>query len=192
MPRPCSFDRDDVVDAALDAFWGSSFAATSTDDLCTATGLSRSSLYNSFGSKADLYQETLRRYAEVKDAERRAYLDGPGTGRERLARLVTDVLNDQQQFADRRACLVVNAAVEVGRDDPVVAGLARDNLQSFRDLLRLLIDAAQRDGSVRDDRSADDYAVLVHATLNGLQVAARVDADPAAHTRAADTLLALL
>lgn len=181
-----------MVDAALDAFWGSSFAATSTDDLCTATGLSRSSLYNSFGSKADLYQETLRRYSEVKDAERRAYLDGPGTGRERLARLVTDVQTDQQQFADRRACLVVNAAVEVGRDDPVVAGLARDNLQAFRDLLRLLIDAAQRDGSVRDDRSADDYAVLVHATLNGLQVAARVDADPAAYTRAADTLLALL
>lgn len=192
MPRPCSFDRTDVVDAALDAFWSSSFAGTSTDDLCTATGLSRSSLYNSFGSKADLYQETLRRYAEIKDAERRAYLDGPGTGREQLARLVSDVLTDQQQFADRRACLVVNAAVEVGRDDAVVAGLLRDHLQAFRDLLRALIDAGQQDGSVRDDRSADDYAVLVHATLNGLQVAARVDADPAAYTRAADTLLALL
>lgn len=192
MPRPCSFDRTDVVDAALGAFWSSSFAATSTDDLCTATGLSRSSLYNSFGSKADLYQETLRRYAEVKDAERRAYLDGPGTGRERLARLVSDVLTDQQQFADRRVCLVVNAAVEVGRDDAVVAGLVRDNLQAFRDLLGSLIEAGQQDGSVRADRSADDYATLVHATLNGLQVAARVDADPAAHTRAADTLLALL
>lgn len=192
MPRPCSFDRDDVVDAALDAFWGSGFAATSTDDLCAATGLSRSSLYNSFGGKADLYRQTLHRYTEVKTAERRCYLDGPGTGRERLARLVTDVLAGQQQFADRRACLVVNAAVEIGRDDPEVADLARDSLQACRNLLRDVIDAGQHDGSVRDDRSADDYAVLVHATLNGLQVAARVDADPAAHSRAADTLLALL
>lgn len=129
---------------------------------------------------------------EAKTAERRCYLGGPGTGRERLARLVTDVLTDQQKFADRRACLVVNAAVEIGRDDPVVAGLARDNLQAFRDLLGEVIDAGQQDGTVRDDRSADDYAVLVQATLNGLQVAARVDADPAAHTRAAETLLALL
>jgi hypothetical protein len=87
---------------------------------------------------------------------------------------------------------VVNAAVELGRSDEVVARLAQANLRAFRDLLTEIIAAGQTDGSLRDDRSADDLAGLVHATLNGLQVAARVGDDDVICTKAVDTLMALL
>jgi AcrR family transcriptional regulator len=191
VPRPRSFDAEQVVDAALEQFWGGSFATTSTDDLCASTGLSRSSLYNAFQGKADLYRQSLLRYAELKDAERRCYAERAGSGRERLTALLTDVLAGQQEFADRRSCLIVNAAVELGRSDETVARLARESLLAFRNLMAELISDGQADGSVRKDRSAGELAVVVHAMLNGLQVAARVG-DPEPAGRAVDTLLALL
>lgn len=192
MARHCDFDRDAAVDSAVDTFWGGSYNATSTEALCETMGVSRSSLYNTFGSKARLYQESLSRYAEQKDAERRTYLEMSGTGRERLRRLLSDVLGQQRAFPDRRCCLIVNAVVEVGSADERVAEMARANLSEFRRLLADLIIAGQCDGSIRADRSAEDCAQLVHATLNGLQVGARVDTDPDAPLRAVDTLLRLL
>ncbi|WP_029137727.1 TetR/AcrR family transcriptional regulator [Nakamurella lactea] len=195
MPRPRNFDPQHAIDAALDQFWGASYATTSTEDLCEQTGLSRSSLYNTFDSKAELYRTSLRRYAELKDAERRCFLDQGGTGRERLTALLTQVLAGQQEFDDRRSCLMVNAAVEIGRSDADVAALARKGLADFRGLLGELIAAGQRDGSLRADRPAAELAVIVHATLNGLQVAGRVAEpgapDPAVDA-AVDTLLGLL
>lgn len=195
MARPRGFERQQVIDAALDRFWGASYATTSTDDLCEHTGLSRSSLYNTFDGKADLYRQSLQRYAQLKDAERGRFLDQPGTGRERLAALLGEVLAQQQAFDDRRSCLIVNAAVELGRSDQQVAALTRNGLADFRDLLTQLIAAGQDDGSLRADRPAADLAVIVHATLNGLQVAGRVtdlDATDAAVDAAVDTLLGLL
>jgi AcrR family transcriptional regulator len=192
MPRPRTFDDDRALQAALDTFWAGGFASTSTEDLCEGTGLSRSSLYNAFQGKAQLYRRSLERYGEIKQAERACYLEREGTGRERLVALLTDTLAQQQSFDDRRTCLVVNAAVELGRSDEVVARLAQANLRAFRDLLTEIIAAGQADGSLRDDRPADDLAGLVHATLNGLQVAARVGDDDVICTKAVDTLMALL
>ncbi|HEY4569169.1 MAG TPA: TetR/AcrR family transcriptional regulator, partial [Kribbella sp.] len=40
-------------------FWTSGYEATSTQDLCAATGLGRSSVYNTFTSKKALFQRTL-------------------------------------------------------------------------------------------------------------------------------------
>lgn len=192
MPRPRSFDHDQVIDAALDSFWGGSFASTSTDDLCAATGLSRGSLYNAFDCKAELYRQSLQRYASIKDEERRRYLERPGSGRERLTALLTDVLAGQQQFEDRRSCLVLNASVELGRTDEVVARLARKSLRAFRNLLAELIAAGQLDSSIRSDRPAVELANVAHATINGLQVSGRAGTDPQVGRAAVSTLLSLL
>ena len=48
---------------AMEAFWANGYDATSLDDLMSETGLSRSSLYNAFGDKLDLFIAALGTYA---------------------------------------------------------------------------------------------------------------------------------
>ena len=55
MARPRSFDHATVVRQARDAFVAGGYRGTSVDDLLTATGLSRASLYQAFGSKRGLF-----------------------------------------------------------------------------------------------------------------------------------------
>ena len=65
MARTPEFDHDQVLDAALQAFWEKGYEATSLNDLLEATGLARQSLYNTFGDKRGLFLASLRRYADV-------------------------------------------------------------------------------------------------------------------------------
>ena len=62
--RPRAFDRDRAVLDAARLFWRRGYSGTSTRDLTAALGLSTSSLYAAFGSKAGLFEEAVRTYAE--------------------------------------------------------------------------------------------------------------------------------
>ncbi|MEM8708554.1 MAG: TetR/AcrR family transcriptional regulator [Actinomycetota bacterium] len=65
--RPPKFDREAVVGAAIGAFFVSGYDATTLPDLEKATGLDRSSLYNSFGGKRGLYEAAISTYLEVAE-----------------------------------------------------------------------------------------------------------------------------
>ena len=60
--RPRAYDRDVVLEKALEVFWMKGFAATSLDDLVEATGVNRPSLYAGFGDKEALYIKAMERY----------------------------------------------------------------------------------------------------------------------------------
>ncbi|MCP4960035.1 MAG: TetR/AcrR family transcriptional regulator, partial [Actinomycetia bacterium] len=62
--RPPKFDHNAVVDAAIGAFFRSGFEATTLADLEHATGVDRSTLYNSFGGKQGLYELATTAYLE--------------------------------------------------------------------------------------------------------------------------------
>ncbi|CAM5616019.1 TetR/AcrR family transcriptional regulator OS=Streptomyces alboniger OX=132473 GN=CP975_28210 PE=4 SV=1 [Streptomyces alboniger] len=65
MARPRTFDEERALDAAMHAFWVKGYEATSTQDLCEATGLGRSSIYNTFSSKHALFRRALARYMDA-------------------------------------------------------------------------------------------------------------------------------
>lgn len=63
MARTASFDVDEVVRAARTLFWQEGFDA-SIPDLEQATGIARSSLYNTFGSKRGLFDAAVQSYLD--------------------------------------------------------------------------------------------------------------------------------
>jgi TetR/AcrR family transcriptional repressor of nem operon len=64
LGRRPAFDRQAVVSAAISAFWAKGFDATTTADLEAATGVDRSTIYNSFGGKTGLYRSATAAYVD--------------------------------------------------------------------------------------------------------------------------------
>ncbi|MEU2916445.1 TetR/AcrR family transcriptional regulator, partial [Streptomyces massasporeus] len=62
MARPRSFDPDHVLHAAERQFRTSGYNGTSVDDISTATGLGRGSLYAAFDGKHGVLMEAMTGY----------------------------------------------------------------------------------------------------------------------------------
>ena len=56
MSRPREFNETEALSGAMNAFWTKGYDGTSIPDLLQATGLSRSSLYETFGGKDALFE----------------------------------------------------------------------------------------------------------------------------------------
>jgi AcrR family transcriptional regulator len=77
MARPKEFERDTALDDAIAIFCEHGFEGTSTDALLGKMGISRQSLYDTFGDKRRLYLEALQRYVEDNVAIQIAALNAP-------------------------------------------------------------------------------------------------------------------
>ncbi|MFJ9786958.1 TetR/AcrR family transcriptional regulator [Amycolatopsis sp. NPDC101161] len=172
MARPREFDETAAVEKAMHAFWEHGYEATSTQDLCEATGLGRSSVYNTFTSKRTLFQRSLAHYTTTQLGKRQALLDGPGTAAERLAAVLDQAIEDDVDER-RRGCLVVNTLAELGLPDDEVGAALRDdtdrNLVMFAECVR----EGVLDGSLRDGLDPADVAEFLLSTTSGLRVMAR-------------------
>lgn len=62
MARPRSISKEDSLERALLLFWERGYDRTSIADLSEAIGVGPSSIYNTFGSKEDLFREAIGRY----------------------------------------------------------------------------------------------------------------------------------
>lgn len=193
MARPRTFDEERVLDAAMRAFWANGYEATSTRDLCDAVGLDRSSVYNAFTSKHELFKRALIRYIDTMTTAQLEILEDRGRpAAERIRALFAKIINDESE--NRRngrgfGCLTVNTTVELaGRDAEITRLLDRDmtrRLESFR----AVIEAGQRDGDIASARDSGALARFVNTVIAGIRVAAQGGADRAALESVAETAL---
>jgi TetR/AcrR family transcriptional repressor of nem operon len=66
VPDVKHFDRAEVLATVERLFWREGVVAIGIRDIVAETGLSRSSLYNAFGSKEELYLAALERYLDQR------------------------------------------------------------------------------------------------------------------------------
>jgi AcrR family transcriptional regulator len=191
MARPREFDESAAVESAMHAFWEHGYEATSTQDLCAATGLGRSSVYNTFTSKKALFERSLAHYTDSQLTARQALLEGPGTAAERLTTLFTTTI-DSEVERDRRGCLVVNTLAELGLPDDGIGDALRNDTERNLAMLRECAREGVLDGSLRPGRDPGDVAQFVLNTVTGLKVMSRRGTSREAMYAVADLALSAL
>ncbi|WP_371402220.1 TetR/AcrR family transcriptional regulator [Kribbella sp. NBC_00662] len=178
MPRPRTFDEDRAIDAAMRVFWTAGYEATSTQDLCEATGLGRSSIYNTFSSKRDLFDRALRRYVDQFTAAQLEVIeDATVPIRERVRRILWTAVEPEPD--DPTGCFVINTIVELGPKDAEILDLLDRDHETKLAALTDAIRTAQASGEVDPEQDATGLATYVFTVLGGLRVAARRGADRA-------------
>jgi TetR/AcrR family transcriptional regulator, transcriptional repressor for nem operon len=171
MPRPKSFAPADAVRAARDHFWRYGYESTTLSDLEAVTTLNRSSLYQAFGTKRQLFDLALENYLAEVAWPRLAPVEEPGAGPPRVAAYFTALaaaLIAAPEIA-RRGCLIVNTITELGTRDAD----ARAFGTAYRNRIRTAFAAAF--ASAMPARAAARRADLTTATLIGILVTARLD-----------------
>jgi len=170
VARPRTFDEKRAVDAAMKVFWSFGYDGTSTQDLCAATGLGRSSIYNTFHSKRDLFDRALLHFMEARTGRQLEVIESDLPIRERVRRILWDAVEPAP--SDPAGCLVVNTLVDLAPHDPeIAAALERDHATRLS-ALTTAIRTAQAAGEIAGE-DASGLAEYVFVVLSGLRVAAR-------------------
>lgn len=173
MARRRTFDEATVVLAARDLFWERGYASTSLAQLQEATGLSRSSLYETYGSKRGLFERALRSYLAEVLVPMLEPLEAPGAGRQELVDhfdALAALIRSAPARMPNRGCLMLTTSVEIDELDDDATQLAKDYCRRVRTALRHALETF--DSIPNPEERAD---VLMAGQL-GLLAVARLDA----------------
>src|SRR5215831_8677527 len=165
MARPREFDVDSALERAMDVFWSKGYEATSLDDLCGATGLSRSSLYATFGNKRELLLQTVDRYVEQRTPRIEAILERYANLHEGIAALAREFIEQIISGAGRRGCFLGNCAAELPRSDRTAMARVRQGLERTEATFRRALAEAQRRGELRPGADVDALARFLTASF---------------------------
>ncbi|MFI7341839.1 TetR/AcrR family transcriptional regulator [Streptomyces sp. NPDC050085] len=199
MARPRTFDEAAVLEAAAAQFRVHGYADTSTEQLCEAADVRRSSLYNAFTSKDELFVRALDHYASTMRARQASILaDTSLSGAGRL-RALLDAIVDEERVAREQGhaagCMGVHTLMNPdlrARDERIARILERD-LRERLGLLEDVIRAGRSDGSIPEGPDAGESALLVNTLISGLRVTAQTGVAPEVlHRIALDGLHSLL
>ncbi len=176
MARTKQFDPQAVVDKAIAVFTAKGYHGTSAQDLVDALGLSRSSLYDTFGDKHGLFLRALAQYDQQSARALGGLLaqsaDLPATLRQFFDQLIRDSLVNGTQGG----CLMTNSATDVDALSAAAGQLVRAGARSIEEALVAAIERAQQAGTVSDRHGARALARSLHAAIIGLRVMAKAGA----------------
>ncbi len=193
MPRgpDKQFDTEVALRSAMEVFWQRGYEGAGMRELLERMGIARKSLYDTFGSKRELFLRALRLYSDSELAAVRQTLDRDGSALDNLR----EVLNGWQDACgaeERRGCLLGNNIAHFSGDDVEMMSLLRLHLESLERAFARAIEKAQRDGEIGTDADPADLARMLVATAQGLALMARVrDDDGFAESVVRRTLAAL-
>lgn len=172
MPRTKEFDETEVLEKARDLFWERGYSATSIQDLERHLGISRSSLYRTFGGKRELYDRTLAGYQDEKMSRLQQLLAGTGHLRTILTELFTSTARQQHPDcqANARGCYVVNATTEMANACTRALTFVAQNRERFVTIMADALARAQVRGELEEQSDPVELADYLFVCYNGLQV----------------------
>lgn len=153
MARPREFDEDKVIKKAMTIFWERGYDATSIRDLEAATGLSRISIYNTFGDKEGLFLRALDLY------HRNATLV--------FEKIAKGGLEDIERFfewfarpfhpgaSNQSGCLMVNTILDITQVEKAVY----EKVEAYRNMLRSAYTRALQNAQEKGEMEATDREI---------------------------------
>ena len=172
MARPKEFERDTALDDAITMFCDHGFEGTSTDALLGKMGISRQSLYDTFGDKRQLYLKALQRYVDDSVAIQIAALNEPSSPLKGVEAVLL-AMASKAAIAGAPGCMGIGAICEFGQSDAEVSALIAASGKRLSSALERRLAEAKTKGETGKDVDPRAAAQFVKATVTGMKVAAR-------------------
>lgn len=173
MPWEKQFDKDEVLEKAMQAFWSRGFEATSMQDLVDCTGINRGSLYATFGDKRSLFLASLHMYDDKLRRRMLIELEREFAPIDAIRRLFMAFAESTPPLDGNKGCFLTNTALELAQHDAEIGQIvarSQEDIEAF--FVRLI-----KKGKAADDIPAHvkpaEAARGLLASLLGLIVLTR-------------------
>lgn len=175
LGRPREFDEADVLTRAATAFLKDGFEAVSYERIARDVGLSKPSLYNSFGDKTALFERALSDYA----AKAHDHLATSFSDAESLQNAVEEIFNAAARIYSRVeepsvGCLLVGTALPATSQHDTIQKTLSDFTQKLELSLKHIITDQYQQDSTRTRSTPEQTANHICSLIFALAVRARM------------------
>jgi len=165
MPRTKEFDYTEKLEIARSLFWEKGYHATSMHDIVSRMQLNRSSIYDTYGNKHDLFLKCLSNYAKLKEDQYLKASQVKEKAIDALEYMIRDVV--RQTILDNRSCLIVKTIFEVAATDEEVRLFIIKNGTTLQSILQKHIDQALREGDIKSKSKSTSIARYILSSFSG-------------------------
>ncbi|MEM6378574.1 MAG: TetR/AcrR family transcriptional regulator [Bacteroidota bacterium] len=181
MARTKAFNENEVLVKAQELFWKKGYHATSISDLNKHLGISKSSIYETFGNKDDLFLKSLNFYlGQNQHAEPIKSLEGVSMEafiQQFLEAAIERAWSDQE----RKGCFAANCTVELAAHEVEfgvkVKQILNANFEHFVENWTQYFKDQQLQGQLSKEKDPKAMAQFLFATLNSINMISRKTSD---------------
>lgn len=189
--RPRQFDENESLDQAMLQFWQHGYASTSMNDLMNCTGMSKSSIYSSFGNKSALFNKCLSRFKNNLIADFDQQLSTTESGLQFIQDLLEKIISEADK-PKRKGCLLVNTANELAGQDQQLAELVNCGFIEIRDFFNRALIKAKQMNELSIETDTELLADFILSGVLGLRTLVKSGADRQRLQQVTDMLMSNL
>jgi len=177
MARTKDFDELEILDKAISIFWRRGYNGTSMEELVNGLGISRSSLYDTYGNKHSLFVKALER-SQTKALHRmNKILHRCASAKEAIRQLLELTKGDLVGDSKQDGCFWVNAATEILPYDQEIEDIITFYNRQVEEIFVSALTKGQDNGQIPLCINAAATSRFFAITVKGLSVVARSKTD---------------
>jgi len=178
MGRKKQYDRDELLEKSVSIFRKNGYHATNTDELADEFGINKKSLYAEFGSKLNLFKNTLEYYEKTFLTQMLMPIEEKGAGAEGIKKVFNLIAEYGQKDLCGLGCLLCNTSAERGSLDlcigPVIDNYYKRIHRGFQNTLKNFARSFDNENHI----DVQSIAQFLTTALIGLATSVRAKAPP--------------
>jgi TetR/AcrR family transcriptional repressor of nem operon len=174
MVRPREFETEVAVDQALSVFQKKGYKGSSLQDLISAMNISKSSFYETFGSKHDLFLTTLARFHKTKAVY--CFIDPTSIPAKSI---IADIFRGliESVVEGKGGCMFGSSAIEFANSDPEITVQITNGIERLEQLFFQVLVRGQKNTEISDKHNIQIIAKQLTTMFYGLQIMANANLD---------------
>ncbi|MBE7108525.1 TetR/AcrR family transcriptional regulator [Bacillus paranthracis] len=162
MGRKISFNKEHALNKAMHLFWEKGYDATYISDLIETMGISRSTLYDSFGDKDALFKLVLEQYKNYGSQKRNLLFSDTNT-KESLKSFFYQHIEKCYSDDIPKGCIITNSSLLIGQIDPFIEEILINDFNELEKAFKQVIEEGKKKGEISQE---DDTELVAYSLLS--------------------------
>lgn len=175
--RPREFDIDRALEAATQQFWAVGYEATSLQDLLKSMSLSKSSLYQTFSNKHELFIRCLEHYQQSMVDKLKEELENSSSVKQFVSEFLEEVIAESNNRSGRKGCFLVNTANELSQRDTDIGRVVTDGTSNVAKVFQQAIELGITKKEISAKPPVEHLVGYLMTTISGLRTMIKAGAE---------------
>ena len=182
MARNPEHTKQLIIEKALPIFNTKGYNAASISDITSATGITKGAIYGNFKNKDEVATAAFERGVEIVAGEISKRVRSQNNAPDKLIAIIDFYEEYLSKPPIPGGCPVLNSSIEADDSLPFLRSKVIRSIALLKDSLIKMINRGVREGQIKPDVDAEEFANFFYATVEGAISVSRIEGDSRSFT----------